>query len=136
MPFKSEAQRRFMHAQHPGIAERWEKEYGKVPTAKASAMNNTAFKKAVQRRLASRSKGVRPFPSPKAKRGRSPLPTKMAPSGRLVTAPGKPGAPTRSTSPISQLDGVKGTPMQMAAARRLKGRVAARPMPVAARKSK
>lgn len=28
MPYKSEKQRRFMHAQHPGIAARWDKEYG------------------------------------------------------------------------------------------------------------
>ena len=27
MPFKSEAQRRFMHAKHPTIAKRWEREY-------------------------------------------------------------------------------------------------------------
>ena len=26
MPFKSKAQRRYMHSQHPEIAERWEKE--------------------------------------------------------------------------------------------------------------
>jgi len=26
MPFKSEKQRRFMHAKHPKIAARWEKE--------------------------------------------------------------------------------------------------------------
>lgn len=26
MPFKSNKQRRFMHAQHPEIANRWEKE--------------------------------------------------------------------------------------------------------------
>jgi len=26
MPFKSEKQRKFMHAKHPKIAERWEKE--------------------------------------------------------------------------------------------------------------
>lgn len=26
MPFKSEKQRKFMHAKHPGIAERWERE--------------------------------------------------------------------------------------------------------------
>jgi len=26
VPFKSEKQRRFMHAKHPKIAERWEKE--------------------------------------------------------------------------------------------------------------
>ena len=27
MPFKSEKQRKFMHANHPEIAKRWEKEY-------------------------------------------------------------------------------------------------------------
>jgi len=26
MPFKSEKQRKFMHAQHPDIAQKWEKE--------------------------------------------------------------------------------------------------------------
>jgi len=29
MPFKSEKQRRYMHANHPEIAKRWEKEYTK-----------------------------------------------------------------------------------------------------------
>ena len=28
MPFKSEAQRRFMYARHPKVAERWRREYG------------------------------------------------------------------------------------------------------------
>ena len=28
MPFKSEAQRRFMYANHPEIAKRWTKKYG------------------------------------------------------------------------------------------------------------
>lgn len=28
MPFESAAQRRFMYAKHPKIAERWRKEYG------------------------------------------------------------------------------------------------------------
>lgn len=28
MPFKSQAQRRFMYARHPEIAKRWRKEYG------------------------------------------------------------------------------------------------------------
>lgn len=28
MPYKSERQRRFMHARHPEIAKRWDKEYG------------------------------------------------------------------------------------------------------------
>lgn len=27
MPFKSQAQRKFMHAKHPKIADRWEGEY-------------------------------------------------------------------------------------------------------------
>jgi len=29
MPFKSEKQRKYMHANHPEIAKRWEKEYKK-----------------------------------------------------------------------------------------------------------
>lgn len=28
MPYKSEKQRRYMHAKHPTIAKRWDKEYG------------------------------------------------------------------------------------------------------------
>lgn len=28
MPYRSEKQRRFMHANHPDIAKRWDKEYG------------------------------------------------------------------------------------------------------------
>lgn len=27
MPYQSDAQRRFMHARHPGIARRWDKEH-------------------------------------------------------------------------------------------------------------
>ena len=27
MPFRSQAQRRFMHAKHPSIAARWDKKY-------------------------------------------------------------------------------------------------------------
>ena len=34
MPYKSEAQRKFMHAQHPEIAKRWDKEYGSTPVAR------------------------------------------------------------------------------------------------------
>jgi len=29
MPYRSEKQRRYMHAKHPEIAERWDKKYGK-----------------------------------------------------------------------------------------------------------
>lgn len=28
MPFKSQAQRRYMYSQHPEIAQRWRKQYG------------------------------------------------------------------------------------------------------------
>ncbi len=28
MPYKSEKQRKFMHAKHPDIAKRWDKKYG------------------------------------------------------------------------------------------------------------
>ena len=28
MPYKSDKQRRYMHAKHPEIAARWDKEYG------------------------------------------------------------------------------------------------------------
>lgn len=35
MPFKSEAQRKYLWANHPAIARRWAKEYGdKAPVAK------------------------------------------------------------------------------------------------------
>lgn len=44
MPYRSEKQRRFLHAKHPEIAARWDKEYeGKIegkkkaPTKKAGA---------------------------------------------------------------------------------------------------
>lgn len=39
MPFKSDAQRRFMYAKHPKIAKRWRKEYGpqtNLPERKSS----------------------------------------------------------------------------------------------------
>ena len=38
MPYKSEAQRKFMHAQHPEIAKRWDKEYGSTPVARKKAL--------------------------------------------------------------------------------------------------
>lgn len=28
MPYRSEKQRRFMHAKHPAIAKKWDKKYG------------------------------------------------------------------------------------------------------------
>lgn len=43
MPFKSEKQRRFMHAKHPKIAERWEREAkaGKKTKRKRRVRNKT-----------------------------------------------------------------------------------------------
>lgn len=34
MPYRSEKQRRFMHAKHPEIAARWDAEYGSKPKPK------------------------------------------------------------------------------------------------------
>ena len=35
MPYRSEKQRKFMHAQHPEITEKWDKKYGgKIMAAK------------------------------------------------------------------------------------------------------
>ena len=46
MPFKSEAQRKFLYAKHPDIANRWEDEYG-VPKnlPKKKVKNNKKTKK-------------------------------------------------------------------------------------------
>ena len=38
MPFKSENQRKFMPANHPEIAQRWEKEYKKADYKKKTEM--------------------------------------------------------------------------------------------------
>ena len=35
MPYKSDKQRKFMHAKHPKIAARWDKEGGKVEKPKS-----------------------------------------------------------------------------------------------------
>lgn len=48
MPYTSDKQRRFMHAKHPDIAKRWDKEYGgKVvkPSAKKAAPKRAASKR-------------------------------------------------------------------------------------------
>ena len=37
MPFTSEKQRKYLHAKHPEIAERWEREYGSKPRPKVKA---------------------------------------------------------------------------------------------------
>lgn len=45
MPFRSEAQRRFMWARHPEIAERWTKEYGSTPEKSDKDNRNEHFRK-------------------------------------------------------------------------------------------
>ena len=44
MPFKSEKQRRYLHAKHPKIAKRWEAEYGAKPKKKKKSGKKTATK--------------------------------------------------------------------------------------------
>lgn len=46
MPFKSQAQRKWMHAQHPEMAERWEKE---TPKGKALPKKVKKFNKSVKK---------------------------------------------------------------------------------------
>ena len=48
MPFKSEAQRKFMYAKHPEIAKRWSKEY---PNQKNLPEHVKAKKEAYKRAL-------------------------------------------------------------------------------------
>ena len=47
MPYKSAAQMKFMHAKHPEIAKRWDKEYSapkKFPQKVMTKMNKAAEK--------------------------------------------------------------------------------------------
>jgi hypothetical protein len=48
VPFKSEKQRRYMHARHPSIAERWEAESKGRRKARSKKKINEAVKKANQ----------------------------------------------------------------------------------------
>lgn len=50
MPYKSDKQRRFMHARHPDIAARWDREYGGKIAKKATT------KKAATKRVAGKRK--------------------------------------------------------------------------------
>jgi hypothetical protein len=52
MPYKSEAQRRFMHAQHPDIAERWDKEYSSTHLPERAPKRTRARRREVIRRRA------------------------------------------------------------------------------------
>lgn len=47
MPYKSDKQRRFMHARHPKIAARWDKEYGGTVADKKKPKVKKAAKKAM-----------------------------------------------------------------------------------------
>lgn len=45
MPYKSDKQRKFMHAQHPEIAKRWDEEYGPAVARKKALENHIQKKK-------------------------------------------------------------------------------------------
>ena len=45
MPFRSEAQRRFLWAKHPEIAKRWTKEHGSKPTGKKESRRQAAIRR-------------------------------------------------------------------------------------------
>jgi hypothetical protein len=45
MPFKSEKQRKFMHAQHPDIAQKWEQETKAEKKAEKKATKSKSKKK-------------------------------------------------------------------------------------------
>lgn len=45
MPFKSDKQRKYMHAKHPTIAKRWEKEEKVAGYSKAKPAQRAAYKK-------------------------------------------------------------------------------------------
>ena len=53
MPYKSDAQRRFMHAKHPAIAKRWDKKYGggKLPERTKKRVKHDAMIDTLDREL-------------------------------------------------------------------------------------
>jgi len=42
MPYRSERQRRYLHARHPDIAARWDREYGPEPKARVKVRRRPA----------------------------------------------------------------------------------------------
>ncbi len=48
VPYKSDAQRRFMHVKHPDIAKKWDKEY---PNQKGLPEKKSKFQEAAKRKL-------------------------------------------------------------------------------------
>ena len=45
MPYRSERQRRYMHAKHPTIAARWDEEYGGRVVKKKTTKKSSTKKK-------------------------------------------------------------------------------------------
>ena len=56
MPYKSEKQRRFMHAKHPKIAARWDNEYGTTPAKKQKPKVNRSKKRPASPKTQARKK--------------------------------------------------------------------------------
>jgi hypothetical protein len=102
MPYKSTAQRAYMHIHHPQIAKRWDKEYGGKPVATTKNVPQKAqgvpfSGKVLQRALARRTApakargGVRSIAPVK-----STGPVKAMPSGRAIPSPRSVGGGVRS----------------------------------------
>lgn len=60
MPYKSDKQRRYMHAKHPEIAARWDRETGgKVEKKGAAAKKAAAKKKLAQKPIAKKAAAMK-----------------------------------------------------------------------------
>lgn len=55
MPFRSEAQRRFLFAKHPDVAEKWAHEYG-TPSDLPEHVESPSPRKRALKRMASKAK--------------------------------------------------------------------------------
>ena len=53
MPFKSEAERRFLWAKHPDIAERWSHKYGSGKHLPMHVDQHAAVRQALKKRISS-----------------------------------------------------------------------------------
>lgn len=61
MPFKSEAQRRFMYARHPKIAERWQKHTGKGADLPEKVSKKAAYELGFEVGCKQAARGGNPF---------------------------------------------------------------------------
>jgi hypothetical protein len=61
MPFKSEAQRRFMYAQHPKIAKRWQKHTGKGAELPEKVSKKAAYELGFEVGCKQAARGGNPF---------------------------------------------------------------------------